>query len=237
VQQDDGKRRLPLVTAVPRRHQGLERIVAESPATSLQVVAPDVAAAAKAVARFATLARIELRLSDYAGLTPTSFAGRTLVRAEASTVVQAKELLAIDADFEVCVDLTKETVAWLAAMSQDSVPARLALRQPTYERVTGSVEHDADLAPFFARFSRGVPVEGVPVCILGRAPRERRRVLDTAMRGADGQLEIFRYTRRYILEGYRTKSLRCADCRENARCDGLHINYVRAHGYSAMQPV
>ena len=62
-------------------------------------------------------------------------------------------------------------------------------------------------------------------------------MLDTAMRGADGQLEIFRYTRRYILEGYRTKSLRCTDCRENARCDGLHINYVRAHGYSAMQPV
>jgi molybdenum cofactor biosynthesis enzyme MoaA len=237
AQQGDGKRRLPLATAVPRKHQSLERIVADSPATILQVVAPDVAAAAKAVARFATLARIELRLADYGGLAPSSFPGRTLVRAEASTVAQAKELLAVDGAFEVCVDLTKETVAWLGTMAEDSLPARLALRQPTYERVTGSVEHDADLAPFFARFSRAVPVEGVPACILGRAPRERRRVLDTAMRGADGQLEIFRYTRRYILEGYRTKSLRCAGCRENARCDGLHINYVRAHGYAAMQPV
>ncbi len=237
TQAADGKRRLPLAMAVPRRHQSLDRVVSDSAATVLQLIAPDLAAAVEAAARFPTLARIELRLEDYAGLAPASFGARTVVRAEASTVARAQQLLALDADFEVCVDLTRETVAWVAAMPPHALPARLALRQPTYERVTDSVERDADLAPFFAQLSPDVPVEGVPACILGRAPRERRRVLDTAMRGADGQLEIFRYTRRYILEGYRTKSLRCGDCRENPRCEGLHINYVRAHGYASMQPV
>jgi len=45
------------------------------------------------------------------------------------------------------------------------------------------------------------------------------------------------YTRRYILDHYRTKSLRCKGCVYNEGCDGLHINHVRAHGYGAMQPV
>ncbi|MCZ7680103.1 MAG: hypothetical protein M5U28_15595 [Sandaracinaceae bacterium] len=46
-----------------------------------------------------------------------------------------------------------------------------------------------------------------------------------------------RYARRYILEGYRSKSLRCRSCVHDAACDGLHINQVRAHGYAWMRPV
>jgi hypothetical protein len=53
----------------------------------------------------------------------------------------------------------------------------------------------------------------------------------------EGRLEIFRYTRRYILEGYRTKSLRCTTCAHFDGCSGMHINYVRAHGYAVMEPV
>jgi len=64
-----------------------------------------------------------------------------------------------------------------------------------------------------------------------------RQALDTAMRSLDGKLEIFRYTRRYIMAGYRTKSLRCGTCVENARCEGVHINYVRAHGYGTLRPL
>ena len=56
------------------------------------------------------------------------------------------------------------------------------------------------------------------------------------MMTTDGKLEVFRYTRRYILDGYRTKSLRCRDCRENAHCEGMHINHVRAHGFKVMTP-
>jgi CDGSH-type Zn-finger protein len=53
----------------------------------------------------------------------------------------------------------------------------------------------------------------------------------------EGSLEIFRYTRRYVVTGYRTKSLRCGTCVESPRCDGLHINTVRAHGYAWMRPL
>ncbi len=53
----------------------------------------------------------------------------------------------------------------------------------------------------------------------------------------DARLEIFRYARRYILEGYLTKSLRCRDCVHTATCEGMHVSYVRAHGYAVMEPV
>src|SRR5256885_13137726 len=47
----------------------------------------------------------------------------------------------------------------------------------------------------------------------------------------------FRFTKRYILEHYWTKSLRCKGCVHFDACQGMHVNYVRAHGYGVMQPV
>jgi hypothetical protein len=185
---------------------------------------------------------VELRLASYEGLADAlasngagPLAGRTLARAEVSTPEHARELRAIDGSFEVCVDLTRDTARWLETLAH--LPSRLALRQPTYERLTESAQNDDDWKPLFERIPRDLPVEGVPACMLGRAPRPARRVLDTAMRSVDGRLEIFRYTRRFILEGYRTKSLRCAECREDSGCRGMHINYVRAHGYAPLRPL
>lgn len=34
-----------------------------------------------------------------------------------------------------------------------------------------------------------------------------------------------------------TRSLRCAGCAHAASCAGMHVNFVRAHGYASMQPV
>ncbi len=78
---------------------------------------------------------------------------------------------------------------------------------------------------------------GVPECVTGRDPRRDPKTFDGTMASPDGSLEIFRYARRYILDHYRVKSLRCADCTKREGCDGLHINQVRAHGYTVMQPL
>jgi hypothetical protein len=53
----------------------------------------------------------------------------------------------------------------------------------------------------------------------------------------DGRFEIFRYAKRYILDHYFTKSLRCKSCIHDASCRGVHVNYVRSHGYAALEPV
>ena len=50
-------------------------------------------------------------------------------------------------------------------------------------------------------------------------------------------LDIFGFAKRYIEESYYTKSRRCRDCVHDLQCVGVHINFVRAHGYAPLQPV
>ena len=221
------------------RGRTIDELAAAASAKVLWVRAPNLARARAALERFPQLRSVELDLDDYEGLVGALadsgvLAGRTLARAVVRSPAQAEALLAIDGSFEIVVDLTRETAPWLLAVAD---PARLALRQPTYERLTEAAENDVDLREFFLRFTHPIPVEGVPSCISGRAPRVRPRVLDAAMHDEGGRLEIFRYTRRYILEDYRTKSLRCGSCVHNSSCDGMHVNFVRAHGYGVMEPI
>ncbi len=227
----DGKRGLPLYGGgAPAPALGPEELRAEV----LWLRAPSVERAAEVAARFPHARKVELELDEYRGL-DGKVAGLPVVRAIAKSRMQAEKLLELGGEFEIVVELTRETADWLLALNE--VPARIAVRQPTWERLTESAERDVDLRAFFARLPARVPVEDVPACILGRAPRARPPVWDTAMAGSDGRLEIFRYTKRYILDHYFTKSLRCRSCASDGDCRGLHVNYVRAHGYEVMQPI
>jgi MoaA/NifB/PqqE/SkfB family radical SAM enzyme len=245
-EKDEHKRSLPLLNGTASRVQALpastpEEIVASSRATTLRVCSASVAKASVALARFPMLRRMELELASYDGLREAlaeggAFKGRELVRARARSVRQATELLELPGSFEVAVDLTKETAPWVLALAAEALK-RLSLVQPNHERLTEATANDVDLRAFFGKLEAKVPVENVPACILGRAPRVERPTLDTAMMGARGGFEIFHFTRRYILEHYRTKSLRCRECSLDQGCTGMHINAVRAHGYADMQPI
>ncbi len=233
------RKRLPMAgqSNRPARPPATE-LVRTSGARTLAIVAPDAPSARAIADRFPDLPHLELRLSDWSGLDDL-LRDRDVTRVEARTSAAARELLAKDARFEVVVDLTLETAAWLSSLER--VPERLALRQPTYERLTEASEHDADLRSLFAHPALAqVPVEGVAACILGRPPRERPAMLDLSTFAGpveEGRLEIFRWTRRYLVAGYMTRSLRCVQCSFSASCPGMHVNFVRAHGYASMQPV
>jgi hypothetical protein len=200
------------------------------------VKAPSLEKARAAMAAYPSLLRVELELDEYRGLAGDELDGRAVVRVTAASVAQLEALLSIPGDFEIVVLIGRETAAWLLGAPATAL-ARLVLRQPTHERLTESAACDVDLRALFARLDAAIPVEDVPACVTGRTPRPRPAVLDGAMTDAAGRLEIFRYTRRYVLDHYRTKSLRCRDCAHDADCAGLHVNYVRAHGYGVMQPV
>lgn len=228
-----------LGTTRPQARSLAERIEAAAPST-LWIVAPDVQAA-RAVARaHPSVEHLELELDDDTGLAEDGLLeGRPIVTAHAKSPAQAERLLAIDG-LHVTVHLHRGTAAWL---TDTALPeGRVTIVQPTHERLTESAEHDVDLRELFARLSSRVPVVGVPACIVQQRPEgpfvaPGRRVLDAAQLQPDGRLEIFRYTRRFIDAHYRVKSRRCRTCRHAADCDGLHVNYVRAHGFGAMQPV
>jgi hypothetical protein len=168
-------------------------------------------------------------------LTPLHLAGKRLTRVVVADPDAAAALLAAPLDLEVVLLLSRAGEAWLRGL--ESAPPRLVLRQPTRERLTESAAQDLDLRAFFAEFRLPVPVEGVPACVLGRPPRARPAVFDAAQLAPEGGLEIFRYARRFIADGFYVKSLRCKTCSQAPVCSGMHINYVRAHGFAAMQPV
>jgi len=237
---DGAPRRLPMWRPHVPQTVPLPELVAQAQAPTLWVVAPDLEQARRVVEELPGPGRLELELEDYAGLAEAvgpgdALFGRTLVACRVRDASTAQELLARPGAFEVRVELRRATEDWLRSLAR--APARLSLVQPCHERLTESAEHDVDLRAFFGAFEHDVPVEGVPACVLGRPPRRPPATLDAAMLDADGRLEIFRYARRYVLDRFRTKSLRCSTCRYDGECDGLHINTVRAHGYGVMQPV
>jgi len=221
-----GSTPLPIVPPAERARRGGAELVI--------VVAETVPRALEAAGPFAAAMSIELELDDYTGVADR-LGSFDVVRAVARDVAQAEALLAEETSFEVVVLLTKETAAWV--LSLPTVPERLVVRQPTYDRLSTAGERDADLPAFFDALDRRVPVEDVPPCIAGRSPRPRPRTLDTAMLRPDGQLEVFRYAKRFIRDGYYVQSLRCRQCRFEDACDGLHINQVRAHGFGWMTPL
>ena len=235
------KFRLPLLAGkAPSSVPTIDEQVAAAGASLLVIESPTLAEALPTIARFAGVTELDLTLGSNDGLDEAiapdgTLAGRRVRCVRTRSSVEAARLLAHPAGFEVAVALTRDTAPWLLAL--DTVSPRLALYQPTYERLTENGAHDVDLRDFFATFAHDVPVEGVPACVTGRPPRVREETLDTTMMLPEGRLEIFHYAKRYILDHYRTKSLRCRGCSHAATCDGMHVNYVRAHGYGVMQPV
>lgn len=241
------KLRLPVIGQAAKETSALplappETLAVQAGARALWVVAPDVPSALAEIARHPSLTEVELELADFSGLDAWT-SGRPdaswrVTRAIAWTSAQAEALLALPASFEVAVALTKDNERWLLERGREGAgSARLALFQPTYERMSEAQSRDVDLRAFFEAFTAQVPVEGVPACVLGRTPREPPKTLDSAMMLPDGQLEIFRYIQRYIVDRYKARSLRCKPCVHASRCEGMHINYIRAHGYELMQPV
>lgn len=239
--QVDARLRLPLLaSARPVEYPPLPEQAERAGARTLCLVGRELAALESAAARFPTTTELELELKDIEGLLrelgpEDRLWGKRLVRVVVPDAAQAEALLSADARFEVVLELARRNEAWLLGL--ETAPDRLTLRQPTHERMTTSTEHDIDLPAFFSLFSLDVPVEEVPACIVGRRHRRRPAVLDTAMMTPEGRLEIFRFTRRYILDRYWVKSLRCKSCVHASDCRGMHVNYIRAHGFACMQPV
>lgn len=239
-----GARRLPLWSPARPTYRPLPQLIeaagGAAGGVALWIVAPTLVEAEQAARELPAVNALELELDDYSALAAAldddgQLWGRPLTACRVRDVETARALLELPFAFEVRLELRRASEPWLRSIA--AAPARLALVQPTHERLTQSAEQDLELPAFFADFRLGVPVEGVPACILGRAPRVPPATLDAAMLDEDGRLEIFRYAKRYVSDRFHTKSLRCKGCVHDGECRGLHINHVRAHGYGVMQPV
>lgn len=184
---------------------------------------------------------VELRLDEYRGLAevlgdPGSALGRRLTRCHARDPEQLTRLLAMPGSFEILVDLDVDTAAALRELPE--IPARVALRQPNYDRASAAAARDVrDFAVFAASLPESTRVENLPRCLAGPRWRAEPRTADAAVLGSDGRLVMTAFTQRFVEDGFYTKPVRCKSCSANASCRGVHVNWVRAHGFAPLVPL
>jgi molybdenum cofactor biosynthesis enzyme MoaA len=143
---------------------------------------------------------------------------------------------------EVEVELTQETAPWLLAHRArvEAHLARLRIRQPSYEFLKDALANDVrDVQGFFAGLALPVRASGAPACLTpGAQLSEVPKVLEQKLFDTEtGRLAIRELARTHVVTGYWGKSLRCRDCRLNARCDGAHINFLRDQGFAKLTPL
>ncbi len=180
-----------------------------------------------------------LELEDYSTLGAALGAGETLhgkpvERAYARSAQELELLLGLPASFAVTAIINRSTAPVIRRHAQDG---RLRLMQPNYDKVTEQLQQDVPLRALLAELPSSIPTENIPACFSGRLPERGLERLDGAMLGADARLDMGRFTQRYVADRYTTKSRRCSGCAFNEVCDGVHLNFVRAHGYAELLPV
>ena len=144
---------------------------------------------------------------------------------------------------QVDVHLTQPVALWLAEHREllASLLDRVIVHQPTHERLQDAAANDVrHPAGFFEHLGLpGLRVSGLPACL---APGTRlvpeRAVLPAALFDEDtGRLAIRPLARHHVDTHYRSKSLRCRDCRVVERCDGIHVNMIRDQGLKLAAPL
>jgi MoaA/NifB/PqqE/SkfB family radical SAM enzyme len=143
---------------------------------------------------------------------------------------------------DVEVHLGRDTGPWLLAHRErlGELLGRVRIHQPSFEHLKEATAHDIrDPAAFFRELGLRVRVSGLPACLApGTELVEATRRLDRALfDGETGRLAMRAMAGYHVAEQYRAKSLRCATCQVDGRCDGIHINMIRDQGLRLAQPL
>lgn len=205
------------------------------PRAKVAHVVAENASRARALAALSPSAELWLELESYRDLDSADLGGRAVGRIFVATAVDLARVRDWPGEFEIAVMLRAETAPLVPSL--ETLGARLLVCAPSYERVTDQQREDVDTRALCRALPAAVRTRGIPACLGGREPERREAVFDTAALGPDGRVDMARHTRRFIAAGFMTKSRRCGDCRYDARCAGVHINFARAHGYRMLEPV
>ena len=174
-----------------------------------------------------------------ASLPPSELRGRvTLV---ASTAEQLD--VWIDGfDGPIRIELNQDTASWMLS-NRDITEAhlsRLHLHQPAHEKMLAAVDADVrEPAAFFTKLRLPIRTSGLPACMAPHTQLvDEPADLHAKMFDAEtGRLLVRPLAKYHVANKYRGKSVRCADCRVNDRCEGIHINMIRDQGLRQAQPL
>lgn len=74
----------------------------------------------------------------------------------------------------------------------------------------------------------------IPRCITRSTSPPESTPWDAAILLPDGRVDLGPFSRHFIDERYRAKSLRCQDCPSNTVCDGLPVRHLKRCGFSEL---
>ncbi len=204
----------------------------------LEIVAPDPAQAV-VVASALRAQALRLRLDQLEGLAcmlgpDGRIAGIPLQEVVVSPPDQLEAALACHR-VDVVVPLSRDMAPLLGALAPHA--DRLVFEQPTYDKLTVAARQDMDLRSLFDTLGFAVRTRGIAPCLSGQEPLPRCEVLDASVLRIDGTVDPQAMTSHYVREVFFAKSLRCGACAYVAACPGMHLNWLRAHGFRELVPV
>jgi pyruvate-formate lyase-activating enzyme len=192
---------------------------------------------------------VELRgAGESAGLFTDARAdvGRVVVRdaGELAVTVDAAvaRLESGDETAEVEVVLGADTLAWLLDESARCEPlikaGLLVANLPNFEYLSAMRETGVGPEEITKLAALGMRLMNVARCLGGqRSEPGGHFELSRAMLDDKGQMKVSPYVQRYITGEYYKKSLRCRGCAFTEQCKGMHIQFLRAHGFSSLEPI
>ena len=115
---------------------------------------------------------------------------------------------------------------------------RLILTLQDHAYLSGSQQTDPAPTTLRKLAGLGARLKNVPRCVAGAPtdPHDHFR-LDATMLDSGGDLDLDQYVHHYIDHEYYAKSLRCNRCAFSDSCRGLHVNYLRNHGFKILRPL
>ncbi len=215
-----------------------KELLARLPKTDrLEIVAAD-PQSALALASTLHARSVSLRLDDYEDLSKYvddggCFGGMALREVVVSRSGQWKAALE-GANTDLVVLLHRDLMPLFASFHECA--NRLILEQPTYHKLTTSLRNDVDLRSLFQTLGKAIRTRGIARCLSGLEPLKRWDWLEARFMRPDGTIDPQQLTRWYGRDRFFAKSLRCKDCRWNDDCVGMHINWLRAHGFAQLIP-
>lgn len=156
---------------------------------------------------------------------------------------------AVPAPAEVEVRLTRELAVWLLARPSTlkAFGNRLVCTLQDHEYLSQSLAEDPEPATLAKLAKLGVRLKNAPKCVAApQGPEGVQRaeveahdhlLLDAKLLDGSGALDLDRYVHHYVEHEYYAKSIRCGRCAEFDTCRGMHINYLRNHGFATLTPL
>ncbi len=182
--------------------------------------------------------------ADVAALAVKNDKNARIARFVITTVDDAARYLvgsqAIPAPTEVELLLTRDLATWLLARPATCKAwgHRLICTLQDHEYLSESQEVDPTPKTLAKLASLGVKIKNAPKCVANaEVDPGDKMLLDAKLLDGSGALSLDRYVEHYIEHEYYAKSIRCGRCVEFDNCRGLHINYLRNHGFATLTPL